>query len=174
MKNKKGFSLIELMAVLGIVAILTVMSITGFKFFSEKSTADVLSAQLIHAIHLTQSEAILRQDKVYLCGSSDQTTCLNDWKMGYIIRTTNRVIYHFQTIAGKGILHWRSFPLNKQTLEFLATGFPNAENGTFWFCRKETEKPMWAVVLNQAGRLRIVYPDRNGNILDDKGMELIC
>lgn len=162
------------MTVLGIIAILSVMSITGVKFFSQKTTADILSSQLINAIHLTRSEAIARQENVFLCGSADQSTCSNDWSIGYLVRTKNKIIYHFQTLAENSILHWRTFPAGSKTLEFLTTGFPNTENGTFWFCQSSGEKPLWAIVMNQSGRVRMVYPDQNGNIVDDKGARLLC
>lgn len=174
MKKSDGFSLIELMTVLGIVAIITVMSFSGLLFFSKKSTIEVLGSQLIRAIRLTRSEAILRKDTVYLCGSVDQTTCSDGWQAGYIIRTENRVIYHFQPITDKGILHWRAYPFNTQALEFLATGLPNTENGTFWFCALDAVTPTWAIMLNQSGRTRIEYPDKNGIVRDDQGIELIC
>lgn len=174
MKCHRGFSLIELMTVLSIIGILTVMSITSLKFFWRKSQSDVLSSQLMSAIQFARSEAIMRHTKTILCGSANQITCCDHWQTGYIIKTANQVIYHFQNVSQNGILHWRSFPHNKQELEFQPNGFPHSQNGTFWFCAVSAKKPDWAIVMSQSGRARIVYPDFNGDVRDGKRQDLTC
>ncbi len=169
-----GFSLIELMAVLSVVGILAVMSVVGFNIFLKKTETEILSSQLLRAIDLTRSEAILRHETIQLCGSQDQENCSNNWDSGYIVRSANRVIYHFQNISQKGILHWRSFPMDRVQLEFIASGMPHFQNGTFWFCPPDAKNPAWSIVLNKTGRARIVYPDKDGNVRDDKGVKFTC
>jgi len=174
MKWVRGFSLMELMAALSIVAILSVLSISSLRYFWRPAQAEIFISQLIRAIHLTRSEAILRREKVILCGSSDQQNCSDHWQDGYIVKTAERVVYHFKNTSGKGILHWRSFPAHRPRLEFLSTGWPHAQNGTFWFCPADTAAPAWAVVVNKGGRTRIVKPDRQGNVRDGKGKLFVC
>jgi len=170
----RGFSLIELMTVVSIIGIVSVIGFSGFNFFLKKSEADVLSSELLRAIHLARSEAVLQHDNVMLCSSADQVNCSDRWKNEYIIRTKDHVIYHFQFLSQTGQLHWRSFPQNRQQLEFLSTGFPRSQNGTFWFCETDASDPAWAIMLNQSGRARRVYPDKAGHIRDDKGVDLTC
>ena len=174
MKYNRGFSLVELMTVLSIIGILTVMSITGLKFFWQRSQAEVLSSQLMSAIQFARSEAIVRHTQIILCGSIDQKTCSDHWQTGYVIKTTDQVIYHFQNVSQNGTLHWRSFPRNKQQLKFSPNGFANSQNGTFWFCALNAEKPDWAIVISKSGRARMVYPDSHGNVRDDKGIAFVC
>lgn len=169
----RGFSLIELMMVLMIAGVFSVMGFEG-KFFWQKTQAEVLQSQLFNAISLTRSEAIVHHDKIILCGSLDQATCSDQWQSGYIIKTDNEIIYHFQNLSVKGKLYWRSFPDNKQQLEFMPDGLPNSENGTFWFCCVDAVEPVWAIILNKSGRPRVVYPDSDGNIKDSKGKSLVC
>lgn len=169
-----GFSLIELMVVLIIVGIISVISVTGLPFFLKKSEAEVLSSQLMNAIDLSRREAMIRHEKIILCGSTDQIMCSDRWQLGYIIKTAHRVIYHFQNNLEHGILHWRCFPRDKQQLEFLSTGLSHSQNGTFWFCQENAVNPAWAIVVNKAARARWVNPGNDGSVRDDKGIALTC
>ena len=62
----------------------------------------------------------------------------------------------------------RAFPKNRTHLQFLPTGMTHAENGTFWSCDKEQVR--WAIVVSQAGRARMVLPDKNGKV----GADVSC
>jgi type IV fimbrial biogenesis protein FimT len=177
MKRVYGFSLLELITVFCLIAIVTAMSLSGFKFFWQKTTTDVAASQLQRAIQLTRSEAIRSQKKAVLCGSVDQMNCSTDWKKGYLIKIDEHIVYYFAGYYSgdsQNNLYWRSFPVNKKQLEFLSTGLPNSQNGTFWFCAENRLKPGWAIVMNQTGRMRKIYPDKDGNIRDEKGVVLAC
>ena len=173
-KLQYGFTLIELLIVLSITVILSIMSLGTCKSFLQKSRSDTLQTQLLSAIHLARSEAVLLGDKTILCGSNDQQTCSGIFENGYLIKSSTRVIYHFSHAIPEGIIHWRSFPISKPYLEFYSDDTKHSQNGTFWFCRSTAAKPAWAIVLNKSGRTREAFPDKNGNILDDKGNRLIC
>ncbi len=162
--NKLGFSLLELLITLSIIAILAVLTLPSYREFLVKSQDQVMSAQLLRAINLTRSEAIARNAVVSLCKNQD----------GYIIFSADKIIYKFRDISRDGILNWRAFPLDRDKLQFLPSGWPNAENGTFWYCHHAAKNPAWAIVLSQSGRARIVYPDKAGEIDDDKGRALGC
>ncbi len=173
--RKRGFSLIELLIVLSIIAVIATFGIISFTSFQQKAQAQLLQSQLLRAIQLTRNEAILRHELTLLCHSRDQLTCSGNWQDGFIVKTTERVIYGFQSsFSEKGILHWRAFPRGREQLEFLPTGFPHAENGSFWFCAANALYPAWAIMLNKAGRARVSLPNSQGIILDHKGGALVC
>jgi type IV fimbrial biogenesis protein FimT len=172
MQKYVGFSLLELLIVLSIIAILSTLGIISIQSFQQKSQAEVIKSQLLRAIQVTRSEAILRNEKIILCHSHDQKTCSGSWQEGFIVKSASRVLHVFQSFFTNGTLHWRAFPLDREELEFLPTGVPHAENGTFWFCT--AKNPAWAMILNKAGRVRMVYPNQQGIILDPKGILLVC
>lgn len=74
----------------------------------------------------------------------------------------------------QGALHSRLFPFYRHYLLFLSNGVMQSDNASFWYCFSHTEKPAWALILNQAGRLRMVYPDKEGNVVDSHDKKLIC
>lgn len=137
-----GFSLFELLVTLTIAIILVALAIPSQYYFLEKSKDEHLRSQLIRAIEMARSEAIARGEMVMLCKSSDLKTCQGSWQQGYMIHSLDRTIYVMQPEQTKGKLHWRAFPNNQESLQFLPTGFTNSENGTFWYCRQNAKTPV--------------------------------
>jgi type IV fimbrial biogenesis protein FimT len=164
----RGFSLVELLIVLGIMTLVTSIGMISLRSFQEKSNAHVLISEVLRAIQLARSTAIARNEMVMLCPRGSH------WQNGFVIKTQEQVLYGWQNLTIQGELHWRAFPLGRQEIDFLPTGFPRHENGTFWFCKSVTAQPAWAVVMNRSGRIRTVYPDKQGNVLDSKGIPLRC
>ncbi|MHB1949116.1 MAG: GspH/FimT family pseudopilin [Gammaproteobacteria bacterium] len=171
-KLSLGFSLIELFTVLTISAILAICIVPAYKIFLDRTDHQAASTQLLRAISLARSEAIMLGAPVILCGSKNLQTCANDWRDGYIVRSQEKVLYVFQPTT-KGILRWRG-SLGLLYLKFLPTGLLNTEDGTYWYCLPSEKFPAWAIVINHPGRTRLVYPDQNGKILDSKGKGFIC
>jgi len=83
----RGFSLIELMVVVALVAILLVLAVPAFRNMIQinrvAGEVNSFSADLQYA----RSEAIQRGVPVSLCPSSDGATCLgtNTWHSGWIV-----------------------------------------------------------------------------------------
>lgn len=172
MQTQKGFSLIELLITCSIILSLLIFTLPSYTSFLTKSTNQILSSQLLHAIQLARNEAITRGILIILCGSTDKTKCSIEWTDGYIILAEQKPIYIFEK-PSKGILHWRAFPQNRSVLQFLSSG-ESVENGTYWYCEKGKNYPAWAIAVNKAGRARLVYPNKAEKIRDAKGEPLIC
>lgn len=173
-KNHYGFNLLELLIALSIISILVVIMLPSFSKFYQKSQANALSSQLLRAIQLSRSVAVTQQAKTIMCGSLDQKTCSSDWRKGYIILNENGVVFKFQGIVKNSVLHWRAFPFYLKALEFLSSGLPNFQNGTFWYCMSGSKNPFWAIMLSQSGRARLVRPSESGVIEDEKHQLLAC
>jgi len=135
----RGFYLVEVIITLLIIGIVCAIVIPIQKNFTQRSAAQVAGSALFHAIELARSDALLHGRAV-------------------------KISYNFRS---EGVIFWRAFPNTHQSLEFLPTGFLKAENGTFWYCLKQEKNPRWAIVLNQSGRARMVYPDAEGRVSVD-------
>ncbi len=169
-----GISLLEILMVLFLAAIIAAFSIPSFEKTFEHAKQKTVSESLLSAINFARNEAIVRSGTVTLCHSEDQKTCHGDWSAGYLVLMKNQVLFSFQNKKNQDVLHWRAFPYYLDHLEFLASGKPNFQNGTFWYCPEHTKNPVWAIVMNQLGRTRLVYPDDSNVIVDDNGKILTC
>ncbi len=169
-----GFSLLEILITLVITAILLTIAIPGFNKLSQDTQQTILSDELMRAIHLTRYLAMTNNQATVLCGSFDQKTCADEWPENYIILMQNKMKFSFQHKNNIGTLHWRNFPAHMHFLQFLPSGLPNFQNGTFWYCLKNSKSPAWAIILSQSGRARLVYPNAEGTMYDEKNKAILC
>lgn len=171
---RSGFTLLECLTVLTIIAILSAITIPSLTLFLNNTKAQTASAQLLNAISLTRSEAMVRQENISLCGTANEIICSDAWQKSYMIKTSHDVLYLFQSLSSRDKLHWRSFPFHHSALTFLPNGLLNSENGTFWYCVHGEKNPAWAIMINQIGRARLAKPNAKGEIKDGKGKRFLC
>lgn len=153
-----GFSLIELLIVMALVSTVLAFIIPSYNTLISNTEDNIMTSQLLRAIHLAQTEAMMRQELITFKKLS------GGWEQGYEISIDDKTLHRFLNPKHKGQWHWRAFPVHREDLQFLRTGVSRSENGTFWYCQKNNSKPRWAVILNQAGRARVVYPNKEGKI----------
>ena len=87
---KSGFTFIELLVTLAVVAIMLAMTVPGFQAMLTGNAIASLSNEFVAALHLTRSEAIKRGTRVTLCKSANSTAPVpvcggSDWQDGWII-----------------------------------------------------------------------------------------
>ena len=78
----KGFTLIEVLVSLFILAIL---SLSAVNLFTKHQAGLEPAFELYQDLHLAQSEAIARQRPVTLCPTDDSHQCINQWTKHYTI-----------------------------------------------------------------------------------------
>ncbi|WP_070990124.1 GspH/FimT family pseudopilin [Halofilum ochraceum] len=87
MKPFRGFTLVELMVTLIIIAVVLSIAVPNFRDFIQDSRATAEANNIVGALNLARSEAIKRSETVSVCASSDQATCNGggDWDQGWIV-----------------------------------------------------------------------------------------
>lgn len=172
----------ELSVVLVLMTLLAGLGIASWRPFLAAAENEALLRQLQAALHFARQEALLRREVIVLCGSHNQEACTGDWQQGVLVFIdmtggeidSGQILRVFLWGRLGGVLHWRAFPRSQSKIEFLPSGASNYENGTFWYCSKNTSHPTWALVLAQSGHWRIRYPGQDGSIRDEKGLALPC
>ncbi len=86
MKHYRGFTLIELMVTIVIVAILLGIAVPEFSTFMKNNRIATAASELLADLALARSEAGKRGQNVTVCISSDGATCAGtDWMGGRLV-----------------------------------------------------------------------------------------
>ncbi|WP_156775423.1 GspH/FimT family pseudopilin [Hydrogenophaga sp. RAC07] len=82
-----GFTLIELMVAIAILAILLAVGVPSFQSFIASSRLTTANNDFVGAMTLARSEAIRRGNRVTVCKSADLNTCTTagGWQQGWIV-----------------------------------------------------------------------------------------
>lgn len=84
-RHNTGFTIIELMVVIAIIALILSWGVPQFSSMLQNSRLSSQANELQGLLQLARSEASSRRIKVNVCGSSDQSTCnTDDWERGVI------------------------------------------------------------------------------------------
>ena len=84
MKQHSGFTLIELMITLALVAILATVGVPSFTNFIANNRLTVQANELVSALNLARSESVKRNTRVTVCRSANGTACGGTWNNGWI------------------------------------------------------------------------------------------
>lgn len=90
---QQGFTLIEMMVALVVMAILLAVAVPSFQEVALGTKLSTYSSDLVASVHLARSEAIKRNAVVSLCASTDGATCNGaSWEGGWIVLSGTSVL----------------------------------------------------------------------------------
>lgn len=97
MVNTRGFTLIELMVVVAILAILLTVAVPNFGPFVQESRMDSIQNKLVASLSQARSEAIRQGVDVTLCQRNTTENmadydCGNDWANGWVTVINDAVV----------------------------------------------------------------------------------
>jgi type IV fimbrial biogenesis protein FimT len=86
-REARGFTLVELMVTLLVLAVLLGLAVPSFRDAALSSRLTGYANDLVASVQVARSEAIKRNASVTLCASTDGSTCAEDvgWEVGWII-----------------------------------------------------------------------------------------
>ena len=139
----RGFTLVELMLVIVVLAILLAWGIPSFTDYIARKRIDAAATQLVASVQLARSQAITTGKTVSLCGSSNGTACNeSDWGAGWLVyigsnRNIAEPIQHYSSkgasIQGVNGIQINPFGLSAEAASFTitASGTSHSLNITF-------------------------------------------
>jgi len=91
--NQRGFTLIELMITIGVMAVLLGIAVPSFNEAVLGGKLGSYANNFVASVNMARSEAIKRSVQVTLCASADGSTCATSgsWEQGWVVKckTTN-------------------------------------------------------------------------------------
>lgn len=84
-RHQNGFTLIELMITVVIVAIVATIAAPSFRTMIVNTQSDALGEDLSTAFQVARSEAVKTSGYVTVCSSSDGASCSGGWADGFIV-----------------------------------------------------------------------------------------
>lgn len=159
-----GFSALELLATLGVAAVLAGLAVPGFAAFRRSAGVSSAANELVWALHLARSSAVLRGQPITVCLSPDDSSCLQTSEGsaagGWIVFQAAGQAVVPQAAPSGPILH--RFRLHEAVAvrgtRPAVTFWPVARAGTtstFEICDLEGRTPGRSIVVSQTGRPRV-------------------
>lgn len=126
-----GFTLVELMVVLVIVAVLLLIALPSFSVLTQRTKLKSYANELVSSVYLARSEAIKRNAPMTMCITKlpYDGTCAGagDWDQGWAVMDPNDVVIKRQQSITSGIKVFGASSLH--TMTFQPTGVTMANVG---------------------------------------------
>jgi type IV fimbrial biogenesis protein FimT len=163
MKTFRGFTLIELMIVLAVVATLFGVALPAMSRGLEAARSVDARSNLLASLTTASNKAALTGTRAVLCPSANGSRCVDsvDWSQGWIVfldidgdrevGSGEPVLQQTEALAGN--VRLRS-TVGRTRIVFQGNGGNAGSNVTFTLCDGRGSAQARALILNNHGRLR--------------------
>jgi type IV fimbrial biogenesis protein FimT len=165
-QSQRGFTLIELMIVLLIVAVLGAMGGPVLDQTVKQNRLRTEADRILTTLNLVRSEAVKQNQPVSVCRSSNGTTCSGNWEDGWIVFTNSDgddtvdvgVDKVVRAYAGLTTGYTLGGTIESNTLTYFADGSYAGGSGSIHLCSPDADASQgWSVMLNTVGRPRVSH-----------------
>jgi len=178
----KGFTMIELMVTVALVAILAGIGIPSFNSFIAQNRVIASINEFHTGLRLARSEAVKRNANVVFCASSNQTTCTGSWGSGWLVYQdldgdntvdSNEIIRVGDAVQTGYAL---TFSSGSSAITFLPRGMTNNQSGTFKLCDRDkvASRARGIILLTTGATRRSLDTNISGIHEDNGGTDFSC
>lgn len=159
-RQQRGFTLIELMATLGVMAIVVTIAVPTWQSFMARQQVDSDVRALNHALAMARSEAVTQGIVVSVCpyaiitADPNPTICSkdDDWRHGWVVyRGSGSTVPNDDRVWVQGATVSPIVSSSRSRVTFTARGTAQGSNNTWTF---SGDGYMREVVLAPSGRVR--------------------
>ncbi len=160
MNRYRGFTLIELIITVAIVAIVLAVGIPSFQEMMRNNRAATYTNEFMSALNFARSEAVKRGWSVTLCPSADSATCAGtNWDVGWItfvdvnsdgvVDGGDTLLRIHDQLGGNTTLQGA-----RQFISYGNTG-ATAQNDTLVFSLCDSNNQQNNIIISNTGRARV-------------------
>lgn len=162
-KKESGLTAMELVAVLGITALLTTLAVPGFAALRRSTGLSSAANELVWALHLARSSAGREGLPATVCLTVDEHTCLarpDRAAVGWLVFRAEGSAVVAQPATPEAVFHSFQLPpdISVTATRPAITFWPVARagaTGTFELCDVVGRAPGRSIVVSQTGRPRV-------------------
>lgn len=187
--TQRGFTLIELMIVLVIVALFASISVPAFQDTISRNRRLTALDSTLAMLSTARTAAVTRDARIALCPSSNQISCSGSaWEGGIIVFVddgagtgmpgdlslsgSEEILAVSTQISGGVTIRTANFT-DTDGIGFAAGGMAD-QRGTLVVCG-QPDAPAVAIILNISGQPRLASDDNgDGSVNDDQGNSVSC
>lgn len=190
----KGYTMIELLVVMVIVAILAALVTPGIQDTIRRNARESAMLDLLSSLALARSEAVTLSANVSICRSTDQTACAGiegeDWDASWlvfddgsaagVIDGSDSILQIHSALSGQAVItlaDGSGADITDEFIQFDDDGFlENSTNGAYFkFCDPDNiVANARAVWISNTGRASMSIDDGDGVHNDLLGNDLVC
>lgn len=182
-RDNSGFSLIELLITLSIVAILALVVTPSFTSQTSKNDAKAVIQRLSGLVRVARNHAIYHQKNTIMCPSHDGQTCSQRWQDGALVFQDNNdnklpdanesVVRFNAPLSDKGTLNWTA---NRNYLTFSGQGLTGSSAGSFIYCPGDNNsKHAHALIISFSGKIRHAQDSNKDGIRESgNAQNIVC
>ncbi|WP_444959298.1 GspH/FimT family pseudopilin [Microbulbifer sp. ZKSA002] len=185
MKRSAGFTLIELIIYITVIAVLTAVALPSFSDFLKRYKSKAKQRELFDVLIFMRNRALSEKRNFTLCPKGISDECAGDWADGALlfadengngeVDSEDQVVRYMDRTEQGASLSWNAFN-NRGFLIYKPTGTTPSQSGNFSFCPANGEAEYgWIIILNAIGRPYYARDkDQNGIVENGSGQELTC
>lgn len=149
---QKGFTLVELMVAIALLAILLSIGVPSFTKVRLELQRDNAIRAFQQSLQLARSEAIKRSQSIEVCVRLNSSTCATDkdWSNGWLVKSTDTIINDQNAIKGLS-----SMGGAKRSLVFLPNGLMSSGSDTVTVDPTGTDVASYQITINILGRTTV-------------------
>lgn len=151
----RGFTLIELMIVLSLIALLAVLCVPALIHIKQKNNLTRVEHELISALMLARNQSVTQNKPLNLVPSHPS----NNWSYGMMLIDSHekddmpqKALQHFDWSDSKVVISWHGFASDK-ALRFSPDFKTSDCSGHFLL--KYAKLPVRKLIVNRLGRIRL-------------------
>ncbi|WP_290593159.1 MULTISPECIES: GspH/FimT family pseudopilin [unclassified Ketobacter] len=160
-RAEKGFTIVELMITLVIVAIMIAFATPSFIDMIEKNRVRTTGENLLELLRTSRLTAVQQRSTVVVCGSSNRETCDNDWQSSIITVKPAENDGQDQILASMSISDkvtiskTNNGPINTN-IDFNSNGWSPFDNTIITLCPVDgKQRNAYQVTLSGSGKTKI-------------------